>query len=253
MEVGKMSRPALCRIWAGWLLFFAALPAYGQTVITMATGEWIPLSSENMENHGEFTHRVSRILQEMDIKPDYRFYPWTRCFDAVVKGRVWAAFPYAYTPERAEKVWYSEPLSCSRTYFFYYDAAGDREPPVFNKLVDLKPYRLGGVNGYYYEKRFKRAGLTVDYVNKEIYGLEKLIRGRIDLMAINERVARHLIHTHLGQYMDSFKFISPPLSENSLYLVVSKAFPGSRELLMKFNATLKKCIENRYIEIDPCN
>ncbi len=240
-----------CRIWIALLLFFGTLPAYGQTV-TMAAGEWIPFTSETMEDHGEFTHRVTRVFQEMGIEPDYRFYPWSRCFDAVVKGRVWAAFPYAYTPERADKVWYSEPLSCSRTLFFYYDAAGVRKPPTFHQLSDLKPYRLGGVNGYYYEVMFKEAGLAVEYVNKEIYGMEKLIRGRIDLMPVNERVAWHLIHTHFRQYADNFKVISPSLTENSLHLIVSKAFPGSRELLMEFNAALKKCIEKERIEIDTC-
>ena len=246
-----MSLSALCRIWIGVLLFFSTIPAYGNPVI-MATGEWIPYTSETLEDHGEFTHRVTRVFQEMGIEPDYRFYPWRRCFDSVVKGRAWAAFPYAYTPERADKVMYSDPISCSRTLFFYYDAVGDREVPVFRQLSDLKPYRLGGITGYYYEETFKKAGLTVEYVNKEIYGIEKLIRGRIDLMPVNERVAWHLIHTHFPQYADNFKFIFPPLTENLLYLIVSKAYPRGIELLKEFNAALKTCVEKKYIEIDTC-
>ena len=246
-----MSLSVFCRVWLGLLLFFSTQSAYADPVI-MATGEWIPYTSENLEDRGEFTRRVTRVFQKMGIETDYRFYPWRRCFDSVLKGRIWAAFPYAYTPERAEKVMYSDPISCSRTLFFYYDAAGDREAPVFQQFSDLKPYRLGGITGYFYEETFKRAGLTVDYVSKEIYGMEKLIRGRIDLMPVNERVAWYLIHTHFPEYADKFKFVSTPLAENLLCLIVSKTYPGSSELLKKFNAALKICVEKEYIEIDIC-
>lgn len=246
-----MSKSPMVSVCLLIMLISISLPAHGES-IPLATGEWIPYTSSTLEHKGRFTQRVTAVLQEMALTPDYHFYPWRRCFDSVIKGRVWAAFPYAFTPERAEKVWFSDPISCSRTLFFYYDTTGKRKIPSFSQLSDLRPYRLGGVTGYYYEEMFQRAGLTVEYVTKEVYAMEKLIRGRIDLMPVNEQVAQHLIHTSFPQHAGNFKTIPRPLTENTLHLIVSKQFTQSRLLLEKFNATLRKCIAEKIIQTGRC-
>jgi polar amino acid transport system substrate-binding protein len=37
----------------------------------------------------------------------------------------------------------------------------------YETLEDLRPYKLGGVIGYFYEDLFNKAGLEVDYVSKK--------------------------------------------------------------------------------------
>ncbi len=71
--------------------------------LPIVTGEWIPFTSKSMKHYGKFTQRVTIVFQEMGIEPAYRFYSWQRCFDAVIKGRAWAAFPYSYTEDRVKK------------------------------------------------------------------------------------------------------------------------------------------------------
>ena len=221
--------------------------------IPLATGEWIPYSSKTLSNHGDFTAQVTIVFNEMGLQPEYHFYPWGRCFDSVEKGRVWAAFPYSYTEERAKKVWFSEALSCSKTVFFYYSADDNSRQYRYNVLEDLKPYRIGGVTGYYYVPLFKKAGLTIDYVNKEIYAMEKLRLGRIDLMPVNELVGRHLIKNHFPDCIDKFKTLDKPLTINPLQLIVSRDYPGSKELLYQFNQALRKCIEKGLITVETCD
>ncbi|BBO88823.1 substrate-binding periplasmic protein [Desulfosarcina ovata] len=233
------------------VLFIASLS--NAQSIPLATGEWIPYSSKTLSNYGDFTARVTVVFNAMGLRPEYRFYPWGRCFDSVEKGRVWAAFPYSYTNERAEKVWFSDALSCSKTVFFHYAAGNDSKQYHYNTLEDLKPYRIGGVTGYYYVPLFKKAGLSIDYVNKEIYAMEKLKLGRIDLMPVNELVGRHLIKTHFPDCIDKFKILDKPLTVNPLRLIVSKDYPGSKELLVKFNAALKTCIEKGLITVETCD
>lgn len=228
------------------------VPAANAQRLKMATGEWIPFTSASMAHFGEFTKRVTIVLNEMGAEPDYLFYPWRRCFDAVEKGRAWAAFPYSYTVERAKKVWFSDMLSCSKTVFFYYAGKGPAQGYHFERLEDLKAYRLGGVTGYFYEKSFENAGLHVDYVNKEIYALEKLKMGRIDLMPVNERVGWNLIKTHFPEDVRKFKVLPNPLSVNPLHLIVSKDYPGSKELLERFNRALRQCIQKGLIKIEMC-
>ncbi|MGD9368270.1 MAG: transporter substrate-binding domain-containing protein [Desulfobacteraceae bacterium] len=239
-----------------WMTLFVAVVLGASSSnaqnLTMATGEWIPFTSASMAHFGEFTKSVTIVLNEMGAEPDYRFYPWGRCFDSVEKGRVWAAFPYSYTVERAKKVWYSDKLSCSKTVFFYYNGEGPPREYHFERLEDLKPYRIGGVTGYFYEESFKNAGLLVDYVNKEINAMEKLKMGRIDLMPVNERVGWRLIKTHFPDDAHKFKTLAKPLDVTHLRLIVSKDYPGSKNLLQRFNNALQRCIHKGLIKIETC-
>lgn len=248
---GKAKMKSGIQLLLAWVLLFTAANAHTETV-AMATGEWIPFTSSNLENYGEFTERVGIVFSEMGKEPAYRFYPWPRCFDAVIHGRVWAAFPYSYTEERSEKVLYSDPLSCSKTVFFYYEKDTPKMPFGFNRLEDLQPYRIGGVSGYFYEESFRKAGLNVDYANQEISGLEKLKRGRVDLMPVNESVGRHLIRTHFPDDVHHFKTLIQPLSVEPLHLIVSKKYPKSESLLENFNAALKACREKGLVHIPEC-
>jgi polar amino acid transport system substrate-binding protein len=183
----------------------------------------------------------------MAEKPEYRFYPWARCYDAVVKGRVWAAFPYSYTKERAKQVLFSKPLSSSRTLFFYYAPPGSHKTFNAHNIADLKKYRVGGVTGYYYEEMFKEAGLKIDYVNREVQGIEKLILGRIDLMPMNEYVARDLIQQYFPKHVNDFKTLDYVFSDNKLSLIVSKKYPHSRQWLERFNAALTRLQEKHLL------
>lgn len=233
-------------------LLFLYPPLLQAENILLATGEWTPFTSEKMVHYGKFTERVSTVFEKMQVDPEYRFYPWPRCYDSVIKGRVWAAFPYSYTEERAQKVMFSDALSCSKTVFFSYENDESEKKFYFNRIEDLKPFKIGGVSGYFYEHLFQKAGLDVDYSNKEINSLEKLRLGRIDLMPVNELVGWHLIRTYFPDDADRFKALEKPLSVNTLHLIVSKDYPHSKEFLVRFNESLKHCIENGLIQIPTC-
>ena len=235
------------------VLLLLCIPAANAQGLPLATGEWAPWTSAGLENYGEFTERVTIVLKEMGMEPDYAFYPWRRCFDSVIKGRVWAAFPYSYTEERAKQVWYSDMLACSRTVFFYYDRGGPPARYRFDRLEDLKPYRIGGVTGYFYEEAFKAAGLQIDYANKEINSIEKLMVGRIDLVPVNERVGWDLIKTRFADNFRNFHTLEKPLSVKPLRLIVSKDYPDSKRLFDRFNQALQSCAEKGLVKIEECD
>lgn len=224
------------------VVFSCVVSAYAKPLV-LVTSEWRPYTSAKMKDFGMFTRMVSLVFKEMGQTPEYRFYPWGRCYDAVVKGRVWAAFPYSYTKERAKQVLFSKPLSSSRTLFFYYAPPGSHKDFQAHTIADLKKYRVGGVTGYFYEEMFKEAGLKVDYVNEEVQGIEKLILNRIDLMPMNEHVARDLIKQHFPKHVHDFKSLDYVFSVNELSLIVSKHYPQSRQWLERFNAAVKRCQE----------
>lgn len=222
------------------IVVLAATSARTETLV-FATGEWRPYTSEDMEDLGDFTRLVSLVVAEMGYEAEFVFYPWPRCYDAVIKGRVWAAFPYSYTEGRAQEVWYSDPMDVSRSLLFAYEPQGQERDVEFETLEDLAGYRVGGVHGYFYQEMFEQAGLEVDYVNSEIQGMEKLMHGRIDLFPVNDKVGWDIISTNFPEEADNFHTLAKPLSENELMIIVSRAFPDSARLLEEFNAALQRC------------
>ena len=137
-------------ILAGLLIaFLLGVGNIGAETVKLATGEWTPYTSSNLEGYGFFTKIVTVVLKEMGVEADYVFYPWRRCYNSVLKGRVWAAFPYSYTESRAEQVLYSDAISFSVTRFFYYKKAAEAKSYIFNSLNNLRSYKLGGVKGYF--------------------------------------------------------------------------------------------------------
>ena len=208
--------------------------------IRLATGEWKPYTSESLENFGFFTEIVSEIFKEMGVEAEYSFYPWKRCFDSTEKGKVWAAFPYAYTEERAKKVLYSDEIAYSTSRFFYYIKDAKAKDFKYETLQDLKQYKVGGILGYFYEEDLKKAGLDVDYVASERSAIEKLVLGRIELWPSNELVGWALIKKYFPKEADNFGTLEKPYSRNALCLIVSKKYPNSKELLRQFNAAFIK-------------
>ncbi len=210
--------------------------------VIMTTGEWAPYTSEKMSQYGFFTEIVSAAFQEMGRKPEYKFYPWKRCEKQVLLGSAWAAFPYAHTPERAQKFAFSMGVLPAKSVFFYYDHK--MKDVTWNKLEDLKNYRIGGVLGYFYKEEFEVAKLDVQYVTKEIMNIKKLILDRIDLAPINEPVGWDLIKTHYPDRVDKFATLEKAHQESLLHLMVLKTDPASMQLLEKFDLALRKIKAN---------
>jgi polar amino acid transport system substrate-binding protein len=213
--------------------------------VVLVTGEWEPYTTEKAADKGFFTEIITAVFKEMGVEPQYVFYPWERCEKAVEKGEAWAAFPYAYTPERAKVYWYSDNVTYAFTKFFYYKKNIKGEIK-FDKLEDLKSYKIGGVTGFFYKSAFENAGLNVDWSTKEEDTIHKLINGRIDLMPYGELVGWEIIKKNYPNEINNFGVLKRPINADNgdLKLIVSKTYPNSQETLSKFNKALKDIHKN---------
>ncbi len=220
-------------------LIFSGTPTPGRAAdgpIRIATGEWPPYTSENIENFGVAAEIVTRTFEEMGVAIELVFYPWARCYESVRSGKVWGAFPFARTEARAEAVDFSDTILYSASKLFYFD-----KPPKglrFTTAADLAPFRIGGVGGYYYESLLEAAGIDGDYAPKPENGLEKLMRGRTDLFIANELVGWYLIRRIFPEKAHRFGTLSKPLDRHGLRMIVSRRHPDAGPLLAAFNAAL---------------
>ncbi len=215
-------------------LLFSPVSVYAEEIV-IATGEWAPYTSKDMEKNGFLTEIVTEVFREMRAEPKYIYYPWRRCYDSVKNGKIWAAFPYSPNGKRKREVIFSDKISQSATTFFIYGDGKKFETFRYEKPGDLKNYKVGGVIGYFYEEIFKKSGLKIDYAPREKNALEKLVMERTDILPLNELVGWYLIRKHFKDKAENFKVLETPFSKNDLHLIASRQYPTSRGNMERFN------------------
>ena len=217
------------------------LPAPAGNEVILTTGDWPPYVFETGPDKGPMADLVIAAFNEVGITAKIVFYPWKRTEDEVRQGNAFAAFPYALNPERQEEFDFSNPLYTVKAKFFFNKKYHPNGIP-FENLADLKNYKIGGLLGSWYEPTFKEAGLQVEFVSSTDQNVEKLARGRIDLMIEEENSVWTLIRQLYPNEVDQFATLEKPLEQpgvvNDLSLMVSRSYPNSAKLLEKFNEGL---------------
>jgi len=214
-----------------------------ETTLIIATGELPPFVSENRDD-SFLTEVLHEVAREMGVTFVFRFMPWKRCELAVDKLEAWGMMPYVPNAERKKKYYYSEKLYNRQSKFFFYDPTGTRKQIPYAALSDLKGYRIGGVRGYYYEQAFLEAGLHVEFATSEEQNWQKLKAGRVDLIPAEEVNGFYMIRKLFPREAGNFFTLSKPLSVSGIYLMTSKKYPDTQNLLAKFNTALRKVKEN---------
>jgi polar amino acid transport system substrate-binding protein len=218
--------------------------AFAETELIIVTGEIPPVISEQSDK-SFLTAVFQAVEKEMGVKFVFRFLPWKRCEQSVEELKAWGAIPYVRTPEREKKFDFSERLFNSSSKLFGYSPDGKIKDISYTELSDLKKYRIGGVRGYWYEKKFRDAGIELELVTTEEQNFKKLGSGRVDLVPIDETSGWYIIK-NLFPKEESGKFftLTKPFHTKDCFLMTSKQYPNGQELLKKFNTALKKIKDN---------
>ena len=210
--------------------------AWGEKLV-LVTGEWAPYTSASLEKKGMCSEIVMAVLKEMKKEGEIEFLPWKRCEYNVNKEKAWAAFPYAITEERKKKYVFSDPIGQATIRFFFYK--NNLKMIDWNKLEDLKPYKVGGVLGYSYEAAFKKAGLKTDLVRNSLMNFKKLKVGRIDLFPDDELAASTIIKKEFPEDISNFGKLKKPLESKGIHLIIPKNNEESIAIMNEFNTALK--------------
>lgn len=213
-------------------------PAQAQKAIPLATGEWAPFTSRSLPGQGPVSELVRKVFSQMGREAEISFYPWNRCYEMVLSGAAWGAFPYSWTEGRADEVLFSDTISYSDSGWFFVGS-----PPVerYERLEDMKGLRIGGIAGYFYEEAFSKARLEVEYAPDEESVLKMLLAGRVDVAIMNVLVAGNIIRKQFPDKADGIFMLDGLYSRNKLRMIVSPSYPGARELLESFNEALRQC------------
>ena len=210
------------------------------TRIEFATGEWPPFSSVKLPEYGRATALVSAICKAAGINPSYNFFPWKRAELKVAKGEIFAAFPYAISEERKELYDFSETLFYGVNMFMYYDQNPRTSFPItFNVLDDLHGYRIGVISGSFLVATLENAGLDFEPTTSIDQSIHKLVAGRLDFFIDDRLVLHDSIQRLYPNNTQQFRFLSRPFGKKTpTGLLVSRSYPGAKEILEKFNQGL---------------
>lgn len=221
--------------------------------ILLVSGDWAPYVYETPDDHSPIVAIVIAAFQEVGMTPKIAYYPWKRAEDITLQGTAFAAFPYAFTPERAKDFDFSDPLYISQSRIFYNTQIHPDGIP-FETLEDLRGYTVGGLLGGWYEPIFAEVGLKTEYTDSIQANIDKLALGRIDVFVEEANAGWFTIRELYPDKVDQFATVAKPVEapgfESDLRLLVSRTYPHSAELLAQFNTGLAAIRANgKYKEI----
>ncbi|RCK44192.1 ABC transporter substrate-binding protein [Thalassospira profundimaris] len=222
-------------------LFLMTATSHARQTLVIATNHYPPYVTE--DNNSSFLRDLfDEIGNRININFEFHFYPWKRCEQMVAEEIAWGTIPYRKTATRQESFLFSDPLYLADSHFFAYSADGSKPPIKFDTLTDLQPYRLGGIQGYYYEPWFTQAGLDVTYALSEEQNFQLLQHGRIDLFSTATTMGWYMIESLFPpEEVAKFYTLEKPLvAGEGLFLMTSKDYPQTRVLLEKFNRGLQE-------------
>jgi polar amino acid transport system substrate-binding protein len=215
--------------------------------VAVATLVWEPYVGPKLKNGGMATEIVVAAFKRAGIKATIHHMPWIDVMNRSAKGEVDAIYPAYFSKERLKKYLISEPFLNGPLAL----CARKATKVKFDSLEDLKPYRIGVVEGYANEEKFDAADYLTKVVAKsDLANLRSLIKGDVDLAVVDQLVGLHLLKKHREELggPEAVKFLVPPLGTRDMYVMFPRILPESEARLKQFNRALLRMKKVRRIE-----
>lgn len=216
--IRKLTFPFACLL----TVFVLSSMAYSQeTQIRIVYTKWFPYTYQKNGTPSGFEIDIfNSVLKKMNIKAQFKKYPWKRCLKYIKRGKADALISMLKTPEREQYTYYpGEHISISKTMFFQ-KAGSDI---TFNgSFEELRGYIIGVILGFSYGDMFDQAKyLQKDESIDTDMLINKLLKNRNDLAAENQAVVNATAF-QLG-VKEKIRFLAPPIHSQKLYVGFSKA------------------------------
>ncbi len=210
--------------------------------ILIVTGEYLPYTSQYLENQGFLTEMIKKTMAAAGKAYEIRFYPWARCQEMVASGEAWASFPYGHSEYNDENFLFSDVIY-QATHRFYYYGENEKIGPAtqkFSEIADFKDYILGGAGGYWYggPKDFHDLGVQVEWAGGTDALVKMLRAKRIDFFIEDNLVFEEAVQRLYPEETGDFLTLPVDAKIQSYYLIVSKDYPESEALAQSFNTAL---------------
>lgn len=214
--------------------------------VRLSSLEWAPYIGSDMTRRGYVYELVKTAYDRQGYDVDIIFYPWARALRLAQAGEVSGLMPEYYDASREADFAFSEPFPGGPVGFYKRKSSsisfpGDPVLEPHKTFRKMKDYRFGVVRGYINTRAFDEADfLTKDEAVSDEINLRKLFHERVDLIFIDQHVARYLINNLPTDYNQQLEFMSPALENKSLYIAFSRKARDYEQHLEAFNQGLSE-------------
>lgn len=182
---------------------------------------------------------VEKLFRRMNMKSSVFLYPFNRGLQRIKDGEEDVILMVSRSKEREEYMLFTHSIRHVR--FGFYHLAGMKNFD-WNKWEDLQPYTVGAVTGYNlgeeWPKAIKKYNLKIEEVKTDVYNVEKLLIGRIDILLTDFEVMEEIIRLQ-PKYHVKLKHHKKPVFESVNNLGISKKSFLS-PMLPKINAAIQE-------------
>jgi polar amino acid transport system substrate-binding protein len=201
--------------------------------LRLVADSWPPFTDANMPGGGLATSIVTTALNPCRLRQRFEEVPWAGRSWALARGATtcWST-PGTTMSARASA---RSPAPTSSTA----SACSSARAKAFKRQADLYPYTIAVVRDYAYSPGFDSdERLNKVPVRSFSSAVRMLAAGRVNLTVEDEYVARYNLQREPQQVRDGVSFVDPPLSENSLHILVSLKHPEHRQVVARFEKAI---------------
>lgn len=230
---------SVARAWL--LLLLLSPPLAADDLLRLVADPWPPFNDNELPGNGLASDLVMQALDRAGYRTSYTEVPWERAVLGLQRGDYDVLASSWYSDERATFGHFSQPYLVNRIRFL--QRRGGRIQ--FGALADLYPHSIAVVRGYAYSSEFDNdARLTKVGVSGFEIAARMLHARRVQLTLEDELVARYHLGRELSGLRDEIEFLSPPLSENGLHILVRRSHPRHREIASRFDRAIQAMHED---------
>lgn len=230
---------SICKSTKGLSLLLLLLLGAGihaaENTVRVVTVHWPPYTDEYAKMGGFVSEILAAAFKEVGYDIEISFIPWSRGLKDTKSGRFDALYPAYFSEERSIEFVVSQAVAEGELGFF----TRSEHEIQYQRLEDLKSYKIGVVRGYVNTKDFDNAEyLTKSQANSDEQNLRKLLKGRVDLAVADRLTGSSLINTKIPEAKGKLKYIQPPLQIKELFVLFSKSKTANPKLAAAFNRGL---------------
>lgn len=215
--------------------------AHAWMKLRIATTEYAPYTSTDMQHDGYINHIIADAFLETGVVVEFVSLPWEEALEATLKGEYDAISYGNFVRARESEFFHSNPIS-AESLVFYVNA--EKGPDTWAELSDLKDLKMGVTEGYLYNDElaaYIKSSSNVVESSTDKDNLQALIDGKIDVFPIDELTGWYLLQRDFdsGDRRDVMP-IKPFISTVTTHLLVPKGESDSQLILSLFNKGLEE-------------
>jgi polar amino acid transport system substrate-binding protein len=204
--------------------------------LRLVANAWAPYTDRRLLNNGLAADLVSTALKRAGYASEYLEVPWARAIRGLQQGRYDIVIGAWYSEERASFGAFSTPYLSNRIRLIKRKGTAI----AYQRLEDLYPYSIAVVRDYAYDPAFDAdAKLERVRVRSFEVAANMLAAGRVDLAVEDEYAAGFHFRRSLRSVRAGLEFLSPPLSENGLHILVRRSLGNYAQIVEGFDRAIE--------------